>query len=90
MLGGCTLLSVKNDTSPTLSMMDAAVRVPAVRMLRCSIWLSSLKASALGLPPVWTQWLQAKQKLNMALKEERIEGLPIPPLVLSPFPWERG
>lgn len=36
-LGGCTLLSVKNDTSPTLSMMGTAVHIPAVRMLRCSI-----------------------------------------------------
>lgn len=58
-LGGCTLLSVKNDTSPTLSMMDAAVHIPAVRMLRCSIWLSSLKASALGLPSVWSSSVAA-------------------------------
>ena len=42
-LGGCTLLSFKNDTSPTLGLTDAAVHIPAVRTLRYSMWLSSPK-----------------------------------------------
>lgn len=42
-LGGCTLLSFKKDTSPTLGLMDATVHIPAVRMPGYSIWLSSLK-----------------------------------------------
>lgn len=40
-LGGCALLSFKNDTSPTLGLTDATVHIPAVRMPRYSIWLSS-------------------------------------------------